>query len=243
MALAERFPRLVLASLVVLAPIPARAADAPPHAEVVGPDALAPEPTPHELEIALGGRYTRVVDRPQPDRLNGLTGIGTFELGMRTLVGTDVTYVAGLDAHVGGSDTGAAYGATVYPVGVGVRASGGAFVALAGGLGGDRVVGSVPFGVLFPFELSFSIPLGPLRPIAWVRPAWVLGATERKDGSPLLGFVDQLDAGLSIRLGKQQRYWGETNAGRGPAIGVVYSELMGARALGFTLSLALSGGR
>jgi hypothetical protein len=158
-------------------------------------------------------------------------------------VGSSLSYCAGLDAYVGGSDTGAAYGATLYPVGLGLRGGSGSFVALCGGAGGDRVVGSVPWGFVFPAELRFAFAIGPLRPTFWARAAKVAGAPERRDGSPTPSFVDELDAGVTLRIGAQHRYWKQANAGGGPAIGFAYSELMGTRAITLSLTLALSGGQ
>jgi hypothetical protein len=228
---------------LVASPGSARALDASPRAEYVGPEALEPEPLPHQLDLSLGARWTHVVNRSPSESLSGLTNIEVFQLNGRLLVGRTLVYCGGLEAHVGGSDTGAAYGATVYPIGVGLRGGDGAFVALCGGAGGDRVGGSVPWAFVFPAELSFGFSVGPLRPIGWARAAWIAGAAERRSGSPSISAVDELEAGLAVRLGRQRRYWEEMNAGQGPSLGIVYSEFMGARAIGITLALDLSGGQ
>ena len=224
-------------------PLRAWALDSAPVAERVGPEALEPEPPPRELDVSIGARWTHVAGRASPDTLPGLTNVETAELTSRLLLGSTFAYCAGLDAHAGGSDTGAAYGATLTPVGVGVRGARGAFVALCGGAGGDRTGSSVPWGYVFPAELSFGLSLGPLRPVGFARATWVAGAPERRSGSPTLSFVDELEAGLSIRVGAQRRYWKETSAGAGPAVGAFYSEFMGARAVSVTLTFDLSGAR
>jgi hypothetical protein len=218
-------------------------ADDGPRASYATPEDLAPEGLPHELEISMGAQVTHVLQRPAPDPLNGLGNIAAFALKNRVLVGTTLAYSGGLDAYVGGSDTGAAYGATLYPVGLGVRGGPGTFVALSGGVGVDRVVGSVPAGALFPADLSLGFPLGPLRPILWARATWVADAPERRHGSPSISAVDELETGLAIRFGKQQRYWLDLNAGGGPSIGAFYREFMGARAIGLLVSLDLSAGK
>jgi hypothetical protein len=207
------------------------------------PEELTPEGLPHQIEVSLGGEYTRILDSHGFDSPSGLHNIETAALASRLLIGRQLAYSAGLDAHVGGSDTGAAYGATLYPVGIGLRGERGTFVSLSGGVGVDRVIGSVPTGTLFPADVSVGFPLGPLRPMAWMRGTWIAGAPGRRHGSTLTSAVDELEAGLSVRIGKQQRYWMEMNAGGGPAIGVFYREFMGARALGLTLSVDFSGGQ
>jgi hypothetical protein len=221
----------------------AHVADSAARAPYATPEELAPEGLPHQVEVSLGGRYTRVLDSNGSDSPSGLRNIETFDLASRLLIGRSLAYSAGLDAHVGGSDTGAAYGATLYPVGIGLRGERGTFVSLSGGVGVDRVVGSVPIGTLFPAELAVAFPLGPLRPMAWVRGTWIAGAPERRHGSTLTSAVDELEAALAIRIGKQQRYWMEMNAGGGPSIGVFYREFMGVRALGVMLSVDFSGGQ
>lgn len=220
-------------------PPTAKAADASPRAAYANTDALKPEGVPHQVELAMGAQWLHLSDRERP---NGLRNVETFVLSERTLLGRTVAYCAGLDAHVGGSDTGAAYGATLYALGLGVRAGRGAFVAACGGVGGDRIVGSVPFGARFPAEILLGFPLGPFRPTAFARASWIANASERRHGSPTVYAFDELEAGLSIRLGRQRRYWTTVNAGNGFALGVVYRELMGARAIGAVLSFDLSAG-
>jgi hypothetical protein len=237
------FSPIVVVTLVGFSTI-AQAGDVPPRAAYASADELPPEGLPHQLDVSLGARYMRLIDRPEPDRLSGLRNIGTFELRSRALIGgAHAAYCAGVDAHVGASDTGAAYGATLYAIGLGLRARRGTFFALCGGVGGDGIVGSVPGGAVFPAELSFGLPLGPLRPVGWVRASWIAGAPERRHGSTTDRDLDELEAGLAIRLGRQDAYWAEMNAGHGPSIGFLYREFMGARAVAVTLALELSGGQ
>ena len=234
------WPVTVLA--LALAPRPALAADSP-RAQYAKPEELEPEGMPHQLEVSVGAEFTHVIDRASPDRLAGLQNIVTGALATRLLVGSRLAYSAGLDGYAGGSDTGPAYGATLYPVGIGLRGGRGAFVSLSGGVGIDRVVGSVPLGALFPVELLVAFPLGPLRPLAWARTFWIAGAPERRQGAPTTSAVDALEAGVALRIGSQRSYWKDVNAGAGPSVGVFYREFMGARALGFSLAFNLSGGQ
>lgn len=211
------------------------ALDTAPYATV---DELGGDGAPHQVDLSMFVSGLRIPDAP-----NGLRTIATFGLHERTLVGRTVGYALGFDGSVGGSSTGATYGGTIYPVGLGVRFDGGGSLTLAGGIGADRVVGAVPLAARVPAELSLVLSLGVVRPTLFVRPSWLFGADERKRGARTLSSLDELEAGISVRFGAQHRYWSQTNAGRGPVLGVVYRELLGARAVGLTLGLDLSGGR
>ena len=125
------------------------------------------------LDVTTSGEYARVFD---PDRVSGLGNIGAFELRTRLDLGKNPTYCAGLDGEIGGSDRGAVYGVTAYPIGVGGRWGAGSTISLCGGSGLDGVVGAVPLGARFPAELSIATSLGPIRPILWARPSWIAGA-------------------------------------------------------------------
>jgi hypothetical protein len=209
----------------------------PPRAEYAEASELA-EGLPHDDELSMGAQWLHVVEGS-----SALRNVETFALRERTLLGSTVAYCAGLDAQVGAGDTGVAYGGTLYALGVGLRGARASFVALCGGAGGDGVSGSVPGAARFPAEVSAGLSLGPIRPILWARASWVAGAAERQHGSRSVYAFDELEAGLSIRLGAQTRYWMGTSAGHGPALGVTYRELLGLRAVGAVLSFDLSGAR
>ncbi len=202
------------------------------------PEELRPEGLSHLLDVSLRLGYARVLD---PDRVQGLANVGTFSLRARALLGRNPSYCVGLDGEVGGADTGFVYGLTAHVVGVGGRWGEGNAVALCGGAGFDGVVGAVPLAARFPAELSAAVNLGPLRLTAWAGVAWVAGADARREGSTWLTVVDEVDAGLTVRLGRQHRLWASASAGRGPSLGVVYRELMGTRFVGVVLGLDLSG--
>ena len=80
-------------------------------------------------------------------------------------------------------------------------------------------------------HLVLGLSLGPVRPTAWLRPAWLAGAEARREGSDL-DIVDELEAGLSVRIGRQHRYWSETSAGAGPLIGMTMRQTMGTTMIG-----------
>ena len=204
------------------------------------PADLAPEGVSHHLDVSLQGRYARVLD---PNRVNGFTNSGSFALRSRLVLGRSIGYAAGLDGEIGGSENGAVYGLTAHVLGVGARWGLGNVVALHGGVGFDGVVGSVPLAARFPIQVMLGWSLGPIRLSAHAGAAFIAGADARRDGSSWLPLGDEFEAGLSVRLGRQRRYWGSTNAGGGPALGVLYREFMGTRSIGVSLSLDLTGAR
>jgi hypothetical protein len=208
-------------------------------AEYASVDELPGEGLPHVLDVAMSGEYARVFN---PDRVSGLGNIGAFELRTRLDIGKNPTYCAGLDGEIGGSDRGAVYGVTAYPIGVGGRWGAGSTLSLCGGSGFDGVVGAVPLAARFPAELSIATSLGPIRPVLWARPSWIAGAESRRQGSSI-SFVDEIELGLLVRLSPEHRYWAEMNAGGGFALGVAYREFMGTRYLAVLLGFDLVGAR
>lgn len=231
---------LTTALVVLLVSTNASADDAPPRAAYASVDELGGDGTPHETELALFGHVLHLADDARP---SGLRDVTTFDVRERTLVGRTVAWAGGLDLAIGGSSTGFAYGGALYPLGLGARLGNNGMISLGGGIGADKVVGSVPLAARVPVELALTLSIGPLRPTLFVRPSWLFGADERKHGARASSRVDELEAGFTLRLGAQHRLWSQTNAGRGLLVGAVYRELMGARGVGVILGLDFAGGR
>lgn len=231
---APAIPACLLAALA--ASSSARAAEAAtpttgaatPTAAYVDPDELEEEGTSHLLDLAIVGTYARGVD---PAALGGVGNVVTLGLRLRLFPFRPVTYCAGFDADVGGSDEGVAYAATAYVAGIGARWGAGNVVALCGGVGVDGAGGAIPVAARFPAELSVGFAAGSIRPSLWLRPAWEAGADARREGTGL-DFIDEVDAGLSVRIGRQHRYWSDVSAGGGPTLGVTYRGLMGTHMIG-----------
>lgn len=235
--MSRRTHALALAAAIgLLAPSAARAQ----RAAYARPDELPAEGFPMVLDVSAQGRFARVLD---PGRVAGFSDAGSFALRSRMLIGRRVGYVVGFDGEIGGSDNGPVYGATLHFAGIGARWGLANVVALDVGVGLDGVTDSVPLAGRFPVQLSLGWSLGPVRLDAYAAVAWVIGTAERRGGSSWLPGGDELDAGLRVRLGRQRRYWSTTNAGGGPALGVVYREFMGTRSLGLVLSIDLTGAR
>jgi len=207
-------------------------------AETVSPDALPGDGVSHLLEVATLGEYTRVTD---PDHAAGMRDIVDFAARTRLYLGRTLSYCLGLDGNIGASNVGVSYGVTGYVVGIGDRWGNGNVVSLCGGAGLDGVKNGVPLAARAPAELSLAVNLGPVRPILWARPAWIVDGDARKDGSPSVSFIDELDLGVLLRFGRQHRYWAETNAGAGFTLGFDYRELLGTRAAVVMIGLDLAG--
>lgn len=203
-------------------------------------DELPREPVGLSLDVSMGARYQRVLDA---GRIGNLQNIGEFALRTRVMVGSLVSYTAGLDASIGGGEAGVAANASAQLAGIAVRYGDASALALSGGVGVSAVGDAVPLAVMVPAELRWTQSAGPLRLALWTRWSWAFANDRRKHGSSTLSFVDEAEVGLSLRLGRQQRYWGAYSGGAGPALGVLYRETMGARVLGFELSFDLAGAR
>jgi hypothetical protein len=227
---------LALAALAVAAP---SLAAAEPRAAYAAQGELPDEGVPHLLDVATLGEYGRVTD---PAKARGLRHLGTFALRSRLHVGRTLSYCAGLDGAVGGSDEGLVYGVTGYLAGLSMRWGNGNVLSLCGGAGVDRFGSAIPVALRIPADLSVAIALGPVRPILWVRPAWVPGSDVRQSGAAV-GIIDELETGLLLRLSQQRRYWSHTTAGGGLAVGVSYRQLMGTHMVGATLGFSFAGGQ
>jgi hypothetical protein len=201
-------------------------------------DELPDEGLSTAASVLLGGRYSFAFE-PLP---NDHQHEGAFDLRARfALGGPTFSYLLGLDGSIGGADTGFVYELEAHLVGAAVRWDVG-MVGLSAAIGLGGVTSSVPVGAQIPIELFIDTGLGPVRILASIALRFVLGRESRVSGAPLLDFADEVSASLFVRIGEERRYWGNTVAGAGPAIGVVYRERMDGRMIGVVLALALSGG-
>lgn len=195
-----------------------------------------PKPVPYVLDQSVLGMYARVTDS-QDTRFKNL---GMAVLRTRVQIGKKVSYCVGLDGELGGSSTGLVYGITGYLTGLGVRWGEDNTLSLCGGVGYDGVKGAVPHAVRFPVELAVAVSLGPVRPILYGRPSWLVGGRADLQGGPT-GFGNELEAGLVVRLARQHHYWSTASAGGGLAVGVAYREFLDTRYIGFSVGVNLVG--
>lgn len=201
---------------------------------------LPREPVGLLLDVSMGARYQRVLE---PGRIGNAQNVGEFALRTRFMAGARVAYAGGLDGAIGGSEAGVAYAVHAHVAGLAVRYGDASAVALTGGVGVSAIGAAVPVALMVPAELRWSQSAGPLRLSLWMQWSWAFANDLRKRGSSTLSFVDEAEVGLSVRVGRQQRYWGTYSGGAGPALGVLYRESMGARVLGVSLSFDLAGAR
>lgn len=187
----------------------------------------------------LYGGYARSVGEQRPAAVEHIAAVG---IRTRGLVGERLGWCAGFDTEIGASDGGFVYDLTVFPAGVGVRA-GGASLSVCAGLGTSGVQPEAPIAFRTPVEASLELDLGArVRPLLWVRGAWLLGADPRQSGARTTDVVDELSAGAGIRIGKQIRR-SRFHGGNGYYVGVSYREMMGTRFAGAVLGYGVSGGR
>lgn len=203
-------------------------------------DELSREPAGLLLDVSMGARYQRVL---ASGRIGNAQNIGEFTARTRFMVGSRLAYTAGLDGSIGGSEAGVAYSANAHVLGVGVRYGDASALAVSGGVGVSAIGAAAPLALMVPAELRWSQSAGPLRLSLWMQWSWAFANDLRKHGSSTLSFVDEAEVALSVRVGRQQRYWGSYSGGAGPALGVLYRESMGARVLGVSLSFDLAGAR
>lgn len=192
---------------------------------------LAPAPRHPGESLHLG----LAAEKPDDDA-GDLDGVLALAVRSRLFLGRTATWCLGLDGAIGGSDAGLVYQAELYPLGAGLRLGDRGVAALCGGVGLGGIRGAIPFGWQLPVEAWVDVGLGPLRLAGWLEATTVLDSDVRQDGSDIDG-VDELSAGLAIRLGGDTRYWADTTAGYGPFLAATFRQAMGADFLGLMLGM------
>jgi hypothetical protein len=208
-------------------------------AEYAKPEELESEGLRHLQELAMLLEYAHVAE---PEAVGDLEHVGRFDMRSRFYLGSVLAYASGFDGAIGASNEGVAYSATLFPLGVGTRIGASSVIALKGGIRYDAIGSELPRAFSVPVELTVSATLGPIRPIAWLRPAWVIAKEERKDGIAT-NLSDELEAGVLVRMGRQYDYWTRTSAGGGPAIGFTYRGFLDTHALGVLVGFDFAGAR
>ena len=193
---------------------------------------LAPAPWHPSESLHLGAAAQTV----SSDAGGELDGTVALAVRSRLFLGRPVAYCVGGDGAIGASDTGLVYEAELYPVGAGLRLGDRGVACLAAGAGLGGIVDAIPFGWQIPVEAWFDLGLGPVRVGAWLEATTVLDADLRQDGSDIDG-VDEISAGLALRLGGDTRYWARTTAGHGPFLAATFRQAMGADFIGLSLGM------
>jgi alpha-beta hydrolase superfamily lysophospholipase len=141
---------------------------------------------------------------------------GTGDLRVRAGFGR-IGWLGGADVRLG-SEGGFFWEADAYPLGLGVRA-GSAQLGVTAGIGGWGIDGANLAHV--PAEVVAEIPLGPTRLLARGSIAWRVSSGG--PGTSALGFADEANALVALRIGRDVRYWADARAGQGPLLGVTYA--------------------
>ncbi len=173
-----------------------------------------------------------------PELANGLAERATVGLdGRGVLTKRRLGYAFGADLELGmGFPAAFAYGARLYPVGLGWTIGPTGYVAVFGGFGASGVTGQITGGLELPVEVRLELDAGPHARLG-VRGAtvWVPGVDERRGGS-VLPFGDELVLGTFARFGSTRRSaWGNSAMGRGTFFGFERHEVMGTYWLGITI--------
>jgi hypothetical protein len=152
--------------------------------------------------------------------------------------GPGLGYLGGLDLRAGYLD-GGHYELDGHLAGVALRSTGGALVAITGGVGVGGVRGAGALDA--PVELAVELPAGPTRLLARAGLAWRLTGDAYADDA--LGVADEASALVGLRLGRDRRYWSTVAAGAGPFLALTYRNLGGGELYGVAVGGQLWGGR
>ena len=177
------------------------------------------------------------VDR---ERALGLEGQGLVGLSGRAVYPGRWGYAVGLDLEAGvGVPDGFAYGARLFPVGVGVLLSQTGYLALFSGIGASGVTARVPSGLELPQELRLEIDVGPRARLAmYGRGTFVALQPLRRQGK--MGF-GETTFGIAARFGRTVGFR-EGSVGSGFFFGLERRELVETAMVGLVLGTEIDAG-
>ncbi len=170
------------------------------------------------------------------DERGGTAGL-RLRLGVGRATPLGLGWTGGIDVR-GGYLDGGHFEADAYPAGVALRATGGAMLAVAAGVGvgGMRGVSATRL----PIEATLELPLGPVHVLARASVAWRLGGAAYMDDA--FGIADEAGGVLGVRIGRDRRYWPTAAAGAGPFLAATYRNLGGEDVWGLALGGQIWGG-
>jgi alpha-beta hydrolase superfamily lysophospholipase len=180
------------------------------------------------LEVEIDARAEKAL------ALAGSPFGGTGDLRVRAGLGR-IGWLGGADVRLG-SQGGFLWEADAYPLGLGIR-SGSAQLGVTGGIGGWGVDGTNVAHI--PAEAVAEVPLGPTRLLARGSIAWRVSGGG--PGTSVLGFADEANAFVAVRIGRDVRYWPDFRAGQGPLLGITYARRGVVDLWGLALGIALWG--
>jgi hypothetical protein len=146
----------------------------------------------------------------------------------------------GIDGAAGATEgrAGFAYDVAFLPIGVGFRWGDTQMIGVGTGIGAMGAVGTLDDAVTFPIEAFAELALGShVRILARARMSYLSGAGGRARGSPTIGFADEVDGMLGLRIGHVYREY--LPAGNGYFAGVAYREMLGAKFAGLVIGYSI----
>lgn len=164
------------------------------------------------------------------DHVIGVTG------GLRLRQGFGrIGWLGGIDLRAG-TQEGFRWEADAHPLGVGAR-FGTWQIGATGAIGARGIDGTTI--VHLPVEVDLEGSLGGLRFLSRASIAFRLN--HGGPGTDVLGFTDEANALVGLRLGRDVRYWSDVHAGQGPFLGGTYARRDGIDFWGIALGLHLWG--
>lgn len=188
------------------------------------------------LHYRLSYEHRAAPDPPTPAG----TGLALAGVELDGLLGRRLAYLVGVDLAAGATiPAGFAYQVALRPVGLAVRLGATGAVGVSVGVGASGAVGTLDDGVEFPAVLAVELPLGDrLRLIGRGRVVWLAAAPARRRGAPEVGWADELDAWIGVRVGRRYDDFG-IRSGNGTLLGIAYRGRAGARMVGVTLAYSV----
>lgn len=157
--------------------------------------------------------------------------------------GDRVRYAYGADLGLGMTfgDTGLAFEATLFPIGLGLELGSHehpALLTFRAGVSGSGAIGSLPSAAGFPFQLDGSIHLGTDNVVFKLRATTLTGDSARNSGSPTLrgtSLGDELEAMIAIQAATNIDKNGLNFPLEGWYYGAAYRELEDAHFIGLVI--------
>lgn len=170
------------------------------------------------------------------DAMHGSSDLVLAGARVGGFVGNRIAYAASFDFAFGSTigKSGFMYELGLLPLGIALRPSERSVVAFATGIAGSGAIGTLDDAVAMPLEVTAEATLGPLRLLARGRASFLAASDARQNGSPTVGWADEIDATVGIRLGRRYDKF-RLASGNGYFLGVSYREMEGAKFAGIVI--------
>lgn len=199
-------------------------------------------PTPRRHGVGSAWMFAKLAQVVDPSAAGDLHQRASVAFAARGLYGKgSLGYGFGFDVEAGlGFPLGFAYGATLYPTGVGIPFGRTSFVGLFGGFGTSGVGSHVQGALELPVELRLEVDatervrVGLRGSVTWIP------FSSKRDGDGLLPFGDETLVGTFVRIGRSSPSCAcEAHFGRGYFFGLERRELMNTAWLGASFGVEI----